>query len=92
MNQLFDCGLKLEKIPILCDNTSVIVKIENPVPYSRTKNIDISYHFIREHAMNGTLELSIVPNEKQFVEIFTKPLDESTFTRLVRELGMLKFS
>ena len=39
--------------------------------------------------MNGIVELYFVPTEQQIADIFTKPLDESTFFRLVCELGML---
>ena len=88
-NQLRDYGLMLNKIPIFCDNTSAIVISKNPVQYSRTKHIDIMHHFIREHVMNGTVELHFVPTEQQLVDIFTKPLDEVTFSILVCELGML---
>ena len=31
--------------------------------------------------MNGTVELHFVPTEQQIANIFTKPLDESTFSR-----------
>ena len=79
-------------IPILCDNTSAIVIANNPVQHTRTKHIDISYHFLREHVMNGTVELHFVPTDQQIADIFTKPLDESTFSRLVGELGMLNLS
>jgi len=88
-NQLLDYGLHVDRIPIFCDNTSAIAITENPVQHSRTKHIDIKYHFIREHVMNGTVELHFVPSEQQIADIFTKPLDESTFTRLVSELGMV---
>ena len=88
-NQLFDYCFKLEKIPIFCDNTSAIVITQNHVQHSRTKHIDIRYHFIREHVMNGIVELHFVPSEKQVANIFTKPLDESTFARLVSKLGIL---
>ena len=72
--------------------TSDIAITENPVQHSITNHIDIRYQFIREHhVMNGTMELHFVPSEKQLVDIFTKPLDESTFSRLVSELGMLNF-
>ena len=91
-NQLFDYGFKMEKIPIFCDNTSVNSILQNHVQHSRTKHIDIRYHFIREHVMNGIVELHFVPSEKQLAYIFTKPLDESTFSRLVSELGMLNYS
>ena len=91
-NQLFDYRLNIDKISIFRDNTSAISITENPVQHSRTKHIDIKYHFIREHVMNGIVELHFVPSEKQIADIFTKPLDESTFTRLVSELGMLNYS
>ena len=91
-NQLLDYGLQVDRIPIFCDNTSAIAITENPVQHSRTKHIDIKYHFIREHVMNGTMELYFVPSEKQLADIFTKPLDESTFSRLVSELDMLNYS
>ena len=90
-NQLFDNGFKLEKIPIFCDNTSAITITQNPVQHSRSKHIDVRYHFIREHVMNGFVELHFILSEKQLVEIFTNPLDESTFSRLVNELGMLNY-
>ncbi|KAL8133958.1 hypothetical protein AgCh_009143 [Apium graveolens] len=86
-NQLLDYGLQVERIPIFYDNISAIAINENSVQHSRTKHIDIKYHFIREHVMNGTLELHFVPSEKQLADIFTKPLDESTFSRLVSELA-----
>ena len=39
--------------------------------------------------MNGTVELHFVPSEEHIADIFTKALNESTFTRLVGKLGML---
>ena len=45
-NQLRDYGLLLNKIPIFCDNTSVIAISNNPIQHSRTKHIDIMYYFI----------------------------------------------
>ena len=47
-NQLFDYGFKLKKIPIFCDNTSVIAITENPVQHSTLKNqaylYKVSFH------------------------------------------------
>ena len=91
-NQLNDYGLVLNKIPLFCDDTSAIAISNNLVQYSRTKHIDIRYHFIREHVMNGTVVLLFVPSANQIADIFTKPLDKSTFSRLVCGLGMLNMT
>jgi hypothetical protein len=39
----------LSKVPLLCDNESAIRMADNPVEHSRTKHIDIWYHFLRDH-------------------------------------------
>ena len=64
----------------------------NPVQHSMTKHISIMYHFIREHVDEGTVELHFVPTDQLLADIFTKPLCEATFIRLVNELGMISGS
>ncbi|GJY91452.1 hypothetical protein Tco_0506648 [Tanacetum coccineum] len=88
-SQLADYDVLYDKVPIFCDNTSVIAISNNLVLHSRTKHIDIRYHFIRDHILKGVIELHFVPTELQLADIFTKPLAEPSFTRLVAELGML---
>lgn len=88
-SQLADYGFDFKSIPIYCDNTSAIAITHNPVMHSRTKHIDIRYHFIRDHVQNGNISLFHVPTEEQLADVFTKPLDENRFTKLISELGML---
>ncbi|KAJ9544835.1 hypothetical protein OSB04_024542 [Centaurea solstitialis] len=88
-NQLQDYDIQLSKIPIYCDNTSAIAIANNPVLHSKTKHIEVRYHFIRDHVMNGDIELHFVPTEYQLADHFTKPLDVTRFNMLISELGML---
>ncbi|GJS46733.1 hypothetical protein Tco_0596854 [Tanacetum coccineum] len=88
-SQLTDYDILYEKVPIFCDNTSAIAILNNPVLHSRTKHIDIRYHFIIDHILKGDIELHFIPTQYQLADIFTKPLDEPTFKRLIVELGML---
>ena len=88
-NQLLDYDLQLSKIPIYCDNTSAIAIANNPVLHSKTKHIEIRYHFIRDHVMNGDIELHFVPTEYQLAEVFTKPLDKTCFNTFISEFDML---
>ncbi|GKC20966.1 hypothetical protein Tco_1023116, partial [Tanacetum coccineum] len=88
-SQLTDYDIIYKKVPIFCENTSAIAISNNPVLHSRTKHIDITYHFIRDHILKGDTELHFIPTQYQLADIFTKPLDEPTFKRMIIELGML---
>ena len=93
MNQTFlDYGVVLEKVPLLCDNESVVKLANNPVQHSRTKHIDIRHHFLRDHVAKNDISLEGVRTEDQLADIFTKPLDEATFCRLRNELNVLDLS
>jgi hypothetical protein len=82
-------GYKLSKVPLLCDNESAIRMADNPVEHSRTKHIAIQYRFLRDHQQRGDIEIAYVSTKEQLVDIFTKPLDEKTFTKLRNELNIL---
>jgi hypothetical protein len=86
---LRDYGYKLSKVPLLCDNESAIRMVDNPVEHSRTKHIDIRYHFLRDHQQKGDIEIAYVNTDNQLADIFTKPLDEKTFSKLRNELNIL---
>ncbi|WVZ89298.1 hypothetical protein U9M48_035721 [Paspalum notatum var. saurae] len=63
---------------------------KNPVLHSRTKHIDVRFHFLRDHYEKGDIELIHVVSANQLADIFTKPLEFDAFTRLRGELGMLQ--
>jgi hypothetical protein len=84
-----DYGYNLSKVPLLCDNESAIRMADNPVEHSRTKHIAIQYHFLRYHQQRGDIEITYVSTKDQLADIFTKPLDEKTFTKLRNELNIL---
>ncbi|GJT55478.1 retrovirus-related pol polyprotein from transposon TNT 1-94 [Tanacetum coccineum] len=90
-SQLTDYDIIYEKVPIFCDNTSAIAILNNPVLHSIKKHIDIRYHFIRDHILKGDIELHFIPTKYQLADIFTKPLDEPSFKRLIVELDQVEF-
>nr|GEZ85417.1 retrovirus-related Pol polyprotein from transposon TNT 1-94 [Tanacetum cinerariifolium] len=73
-SQLTDYGLGFNKIPMYCDNKSVIALCCNNVQHSWSKHIDIRYHFIKEQVENGVIELYFVNREYQLADLFTKAL------------------
>jgi hypothetical protein len=86
---LSDYGYKLSKLPLLCDNESEICMTDNPIEHSRTKHIDIRYHFLRDHQQKGNIKMAYVSTHNQLADIFTKPLDKNTFIKLRNELNIL---
>ncbi|GJZ38685.1 retrovirus-related pol polyprotein from transposon TNT 1-94 [Tanacetum coccineum] len=55
--QLIDYGLFYDKVPIYCDSQSAIAISCNPIQHTRTKHIDVRYHFIKDHVEKGMIEL-----------------------------------
>ncbi|KAJ9557105.1 hypothetical protein OSB04_011719 [Centaurea solstitialis] len=86
-SQLRDYGLEYKKIPIYCDSKSAIAISANPVQHSKTKHIDIRYHFLKDNVEKENIELYFVNTEYQLADLFTKALDEKRFKFLISRLG-----
>ncbi|GJS99479.1 hypothetical protein Tco_0820649 [Tanacetum coccineum] len=69
------------------ENAAIAISC-NPVQHSRTKHIDVRYHFIKEQVEKGIVELFFVRTEYHLADLFTKALSEDRFKYLVRRLGM----
>ncbi|GJV70125.1 retrovirus-related pol polyprotein from transposon TNT 1-94 [Tanacetum coccineum] len=91
-SQLTDYSLKFNKIPLYCDNKSAIALWCNNVQHSRSKHIDVRYHFIKEQVENGVVELYFVRTEYQLADIFIKALPRERCNFLVKKLGMKSMS
>ncbi|GJV32074.1 retrovirus-related pol polyprotein from transposon TNT 1-94 [Tanacetum coccineum] len=91
-SQLTDYGLGFNKITMYCDNKSDIALCCNNVQHSRSKHIDIIYHFIKEQVGNGVVELYFVNTEYHLVNIFTKALGQERIKFFIDKLGMRIFT
>nr|GEV34540.1 ribonuclease H-like domain-containing protein [Tanacetum cinerariifolium] len=85
---LTDYGFHFDKIPMYYDSKAAIAISCNPVQHSRTKHIDVRYHFIKEKVEKGIVKLFFVGTEYQLANLFTKAVPEERFKYLVRRLGM----
>ena len=90
--QLSDFGLKIEQVPIFCDNTSAINIVKNLVQHKRTKHVDIRHHFLRDNVEKGSISMNFCTTEEQIADIFTKALAREHFERNKMELGMMKIN
>jgi hypothetical protein len=87
-----DFGEEYTHVPLQCDSTSAISAAKKPVLHSKTKHIEVRYHFLRDNVEKGMIALIHVPTHDQQAVFFTKPLDQATFTHLRGELGMCLIS
>ena len=82
-----DLKLFLPHVPILwCDNNSAIALASNPVFHSRTKHIEVDYHYVRGCVLRSTLGIKFISGYDNLVDIFTKPLPGPHFLVLRSKL------
>jgi len=62
---------------IFCDNISAIAMTKKPAFHSRTKHIDIRYHYIRGLVSTGEITLKSCDTNEQATDIFTKSLPQA---------------
>nr|GEU72435.1 integrase, catalytic region, zinc finger, CCHC-type, peptidase aspartic, catalytic [Tanacetum cinerariifolium] len=84
--------LGFNKIPMYCDNKSAIALCCNNVQHSRSKHIDIRYHFIKEQVENGVIKLYFINTVYQLADLFTKALGRDRIEFLINKLGMRSFT
>ncbi|XP_065622786.1 secreted RxLR effector protein 161-like [Quercus suber] len=85
---LHDYGITQDTMCVYCDNTSAINLSKNPVQHSKSKHIEIRYHFIRDLVEERTVYLELINTENQKADIFTKPLDGPKFKSLCKTIGV----
>ncbi|KAJ9543719.1 LOW QUALITY PROTEIN: hypothetical protein OSB04_023426 [Centaurea solstitialis] len=88
-NQMQDYGISFLQTPIYIDNNSAISIVNNPVKHSKTKHIEIKYHFIRDCNEKKLIQVLKVHTDDQYADLFTKAFDVGRFTFLVTSVGMM---
>ena len=86
---LTDYGISQDTMIVYCDNSNAIDISKNPIQHSKTKHIEIRYHFIRDLVERKIVYLEYIPTERQNTDIFTKPLDRSKFETRRQVIGMI---
>jgi hypothetical protein len=64
---------------LLSDNQACIKLVSNPIMHSKTKHIDICFHFIRKKAKGGEIQVHHIPTTYQQADFLTKPLPYPSF-------------
>jgi len=89
---LADClQVQEDATVIFCDNKATIVMTKNPTFHSRTKHIDIRYHFIRTLVASEEITLSYCSTHKQIANILTKSLPRAKHEVFRLQMGVTRF-
>lgn len=89
---LNELGYKQEEATsIYCDNVSAVFLYKNRALHSRSKHIDIKYHYIKSLVEDGQIELKPCHTEEQLADLLTKALGADQFCYLRERLGVRKF-
>nr|GFC54638.1 retrovirus-related Pol polyprotein from transposon TNT 1-94 [Tanacetum cinerariifolium] len=70
---LIDYDIRLDDVPIMCDNKDAIDLSKNLVQHSWMKHIKIRHHFLQENVQKGNISIEKVSSEDNIVDILTKP-------------------
>ncbi|GJU24324.1 retrovirus-related pol polyprotein from transposon TNT 1-94 [Tanacetum coccineum] len=87
---LIDYNVRLDDVPIMYDHKGAIDLSKNPVQHSRTKHIEIRYHFLRDNVQKGHISIEKVSSVDNIADIIMKPLKRESFNYLRLSLGMMK--
>jgi hypothetical protein len=83
-----DFEVNFERVPLLCNNTSAISVVKNPVLHKKMRHVERRHHFLRDHVENGDIEMRYIGTERQLTDIFIKPVDSSQFADLRGKIGV----
>eukprot|EP00253_Pinus_taeda_P030895 PITA_30895 len=87
---LNEIGRMQKKLNVLCDSQSAIHLATNPAYHSRTKHIDVRYHFLRHVIDGGKVALKKVNTRENCADIFTKPVTVEKVLWCLASLGLQK--
>ncbi|GJX17106.1 putative ribonuclease H-like domain-containing protein [Tanacetum coccineum] len=87
-NQMMDYGFNFMNTKIHIDNESTISVIKNPVAHSRTKHIEIQFHFIRDCYEKRLIEVIKIHIDSNVADLLTKGFDVTRFNFLVVSIGL----
>jgi hypothetical protein len=73
---------------LLCDNNGAMALSNDPTHHSRSKHIDVRYHYIRERIDKGSIDVACIPSSDNLADTFTKALPRPAFECFRSFLGL----
>jgi len=70
------------------DNRSALRLVANPEFHSRSKHIDVQYHYVRELVEDGIVSVDYIPTTSMVADCLTKPLKRANLAANQASLGL----
>jgi len=67
-----DLRIEQDFLKVNCDSMSVIYLAKNHVYHTKTKHIDVRYHFMRDILEDGDIELKKIYSKNNLADMLTK--------------------
>jgi hypothetical protein len=81
-------GLVQQVVRIYCDSQSAIFLAKNPTYHSKTKHIDIQYHFVRDMIEENKILFMKVDTLKNVADSLTKSMSIDKFSWCRGSMGI----
>ncbi|CAN1283134.1 Retrovirus-related Pol polyprotein from transposon RE2 [Linum perenne] len=86
---LHEIGFPTQQPPtVWCDNIGATYLSRNPVFHSRSKHLEIDFHFVRERVASKHLHVAYISTKDQIADALTKPLPAPRFSYLRLKLNV----
>ncbi|KAM2380536.1 hypothetical protein EV1_040838 [Malus domestica] len=85
---LQELGFKQSDYGVYCDSQSALDLSKNTAYHSRTKHIDIRYHWIRDAIENKMLQLKKIHTDNNSSDMLTKVVTKSKLEFCIKAAGM----
>jgi hypothetical protein len=90
LTQLLDeLGMDYETPIVRVDNQAAISYAQDMSDYSKAKHIHLRYNFVWEIVARGEIKISYVKSTDIIADIFTKGLDQNSFSKHRRSLNLV---
>jgi len=78
-------------VPVFVDNKAAIDFSTSRIEKSRTKHIDIRFHFVRDFVQNGVVRIKYVESTRNLADIFTKALPKFRHQNMCKMINFHRY-
>ena len=87
---LEELGHKQEKISLFCDSQSTLYLVRNPAFHSKTKHIQVQYHFVHEKVEEGIVDMQKIHTKDNLTDFLTKAVNTNKFVWCRSSCGLIE--